>query len=170
MKMKKITSLLILTSAFIYASSFGQFGLGYSRGGDSEDYITGFGSFKVIGNINLQLEYTKNMSEDDLFSKEDVSRYGLFATYNIPVSKTLSFTPKIGLTKTDGDFEIKETLEKVTDNSTKFSYGIDANFRFSDVMSAYVGYVDYGHALDVSNVDVSKIDNQNFTFGIKFDL
>lgn len=168
--MKKIASVLILASSIVLAGSFGQFGLGYSKGGDSEDYITGFGSIKVIGNINMQLEYTKSLSENNLFSSDDISRYGLFATYNIPFSKTLSVTPKIGLTKTDGKFEIKDTLEKVTDSSTEFSYGIDANFRFSDVMSAYVGYVDYGHALDVTNIDVSKIDNKNFTFGIKFDI
>jgi len=167
--MKKIIPTLIIASSCAFAS-FGQVGLGYSKGGENSNFITGFGSLKVIGNINLQLEYTKNTSTDDIFSTEDISRYGLFATYNLPITRTLSITPKIGLTKTDGKFELKDTLEKVTDSSTKFSYGVDANFRFSSVMSAYVGYVDYGNALDIKNIDTSKIDNKNFTFGLKLDL
>ncbi len=167
--MKKIIPTLLAASSCIFAS-FGQVGVGYSSGGEDSSYVTGFGSLRVIGNINMQLEYTKNISTDNIFSTEDISRYGLFATYNLPITKTLSITPKIGMTKTDGKFEIKETLAKVTDSSTKFSYGVDANFRFSSVMSAYVGYVDYGNALDITNIDTSKIDNKNFTFGLKLDL
>jgi len=167
--MKKIIPVLIIASSCAFAS-FGQVGVGYSKGSADSGYITGFGSIRMIGNINLQLEYTKNTSTDDLFSTSDVSRYGLFATYNFPLTKTLSITPKIGLTKTDGKFEVRETLEKVTDSSTKFSYGVDANFRFSDVASIYAGYVDYGNALDIANIDTSKLDNKNFTFGVKLDL
>ena len=172
--MKKILLSLLLVSSLTMtnalADTFGQLGLGYSKGNNSDNYITAFGSLKIIGNIGTRLEYTKNISENSEFSKEDITRYGLFATYNLPILPNISLTPKIGLTKTDGSFELKDTAKTISKSSTEFTYGLEINYDINENMSAFVGYTDYGHALDIKDIDSSKLDSANYTFGIKIHL
>jgi len=168
--MKKILLSLFVSSALLTAGSFGQLGLGYSKGDSSDNFITAFGALNVLGNLGLRLEYTKNMTENPEFSKEDISRYGLFATYTLPLIGGFSLTPKIGLSKTDGSFTIVDTLVSVSESSTEFTYGLEANFEINDRVSAYIGYTDYGNELDIKDIDTSKMDTANYTFGIKIDL
>jgi len=168
--MKKILLSFILAGSLAMAGSFGQLGLGYSKGDNSDNFITAFGSLNVLGNIGARLEYTKNISENPEFSKEDISRYGLFATYTLPLPMGFSVTPKIGLVKTDGSFTALGTLKSVTESSTEFTYGLEANYELNDKVSAFVGYTDYGNKLEVRHIDTSKMDTANYTFGIKIDL
>jgi len=168
--MKKIIVSLALVGSLVMADSFGQLGLGYAKGDNSDNFITAFGSLNLLGNIGARLEYTKNISENPAFSKEDISRYGLFATYTIPLVVGFSVTPKIGLTKTDGSFTILDTLETVSKSSTEFTYGLEANYQFNDKVSVFVGYTDYGNELEIKNIDTSKMDTANYIFGIKIDL
>jgi len=148
----------------------GEIGLGYAKGNNSDNFITGFASLKIVGDIGARLEYTKNISENPEFSKEDISRYGLFATYTLPILPNISITPKIGLTKTDHAFKLLETVGEVTKSSTKFTYGLEINYDLSDQMSIFVGYTDYGNTLDIKNIDTSKLDTANYTFGIKIHI
>jgi len=168
--MKKILLSLFMTGALLSAGSFGQLGLGYSKGNNSDNFVTAFGSLTILGNIGARLEYTKNMTENPEFSKEDISRYGLFATYTLPLIGGFSVTPKIGLSKTDGSFTVLETLEKVSKSSTDFTYGLEVNYALNEKMYAYVGYTDYGNELDIKHIDTSKMDTANYTFGIKLDF
>jgi len=168
--MKKILLSLITAGSLLTAGSFGQLGLGYSKGNNADNFITAFGSLTVLGNIGARLEYTKNMTENPEFSKEDISRYGLFATYTLPLVGGFSVTPKIGLTKTDGSFSISETLQKVSKSSTDFTYGLEVNYALNEKMSMYAGYTDYGNELDIKHIDTSKMDTANYTFGIKLDF
>lgn len=171
--MGKIKTLLlgtILVSNIAMADSFGEVGLGYSKGNNSDNFITAFGSLDIIGNIGARLEYTKNISENPQFSKEDISRYGLFATYTLPILPNISLTPKIGLVKTDGSFKIVDTFKTITDSSTSFTYGLEINYNVNDKMSAFIGYTDYGNELDITDFDTSKLDTANYTFGIKIHL
>ena len=168
--MNKIIISLMLASSLMMADGFAQVGLGYSKGDNDGDMATGFAGLKVFGNIGLRLEYTKNISEHSEFSKEDVSRYGVFATYTLPITSALSITPKAGLTKTDGEFELLETFETVSDSSTEFTYGLELNYSYNDLVSFYVGYTDYGSELDINDIDTSKMDTQNYTIGIKIDI
>ena len=168
--MNKIIISLILASSLMMADGFAQVGLGYSKGDNDGDIATGFAGLKVFGNIGLRLEYTKNISEHSEFSKEDISHYGLFATYTLPITPALSLTPKAGLVKTDGEFEILDTLETVSDSSTEFTYGLELNYSYNDLVSFYVGYTDYGSELDIKDIDTSKMDTQNYTIGIKIDI
>ena len=166
---KKIVLSGLLASSVLMAE-VGEVGLGYARGDNSDNFITAFGSLNILGNIGARLEYTKNISENPQFSKEDISRYGLFATYTLPIFPSISLTPKIGLIKTDGAFTPLYTLQKVTKSSTNFTYGLEINYDLNDQMSAFVGYTDYGNKLDIKNIDTSEMDTANYTFGIKIHL
>ena len=168
--MNKIVISIILVSSLMMADGFAQVGLGYSKGDNDGDTMTGFAGFKVLGNIGLRLEYAKNISEHPEFSKEDVSRYGLFATYTLPIVSNISLTPKIGLIKVDGEFEVLDTLETVSDSSTEFTYGLEVNYSYNDLVSFYIGYTDYGNELDIDKIDTSKMDTQNYTIGVKIDI
>ena len=168
--MNKIIISLILASGIMMANGAAQVGLGYSKGDNNGDMATAFAGVNVFSNIGLRLEYTKNISEHAEFSKEDISRYGLFATYTLPLTSALSVTPKAGLIKTDGEFETLDTLQTVSDSSTEFTYGLEINYSYNDLVSFYVGYTDYGSELDINNIDTSKMDTQNYTIGVKIDL
>jgi len=168
--MKKILLSLITAGSLLSAGSFGQLGLGYSKGNNADNFITAFGALNLLGNIGVRLEYTKNITENPEFSKEDISRYGLFATYTLPIFPNISLTPKIGLTKTDGSFALSETLKKISQSSTDFTYGLELNYALNEKMSMYAGYTDYGNELDIKHIDTSKMDTANYTFGIKLDF
>jgi len=167
--MKKILLSILLISSMAMAE-VGEIGLGYAKGNNSDNFITGFASLKIVGDIGARLEYTKNISENPEFSKEDISRYGLFATYTLPILPNISITPKIGLTKTDHAFKLLETVGEVTKSSTKFTYGLEMNYDLNDQMSIFVGYTDYGNTLDIKSIDTSKLDTANYTFGIKIHI
>ena len=169
--MKKIILTILCAGSMLMADSFAELGLGYAKGTSSENYLTGFGSLKVIGNIGARLEYTKSISENsDIFSTQDISRYGLYATYTLPLVAGISVTPKIGMNKTDGSFTLSETLKKVTDSSTDFTFGIEFNYEYNEQLLFFVGYTDYGNELDLKNIDTSDIDTANLTFGIKIEI
>ncbi|CAA6805755.1 MAG: Unknown protein [uncultured Sulfurovum sp.] len=168
--MKKIILGLILTISLSMANSFAQLGLGYSQGENEGNYATGFAGLNVFGNIGLRLEYTKNVDNHAEFSKEDISRYGVFATYTLPLSSSFSITPKAGLTKTDGEFTFKGVADEVSDSSTEFTYGLEINYHYNENVGLFIGYTDYGNELDLKNIDKDKMDTQNYMFGIKVDL
>jgi len=168
--MNKIIISLMLTSSLMMADSFAQLGLGYSKGNNDSDIAIGFAGLKVFGNLGLRLEYTKNISEKFEFSKEDISQYGLFATYTLPLTSAFSITPKAGLVKTDGSFEFLDTLDSISESSTEFTYGLELNYNYNNVVSFYVGYTDYGNELDIRDLDTSKMDRENYTIGVKIDI
>jgi len=166
--MKKIVMGLMLAGSLAIAGSFAQIGAGYSKGDNDGDMATAFAGVNVLSNIGLRLEYTKNISEHPEFTKEDISRYGLFATYTLPLTPLFSITPKAGFAKVDGDFTVKDTLAKISDKSTEFTYGLEVNYQYNELMSFFVGYTDYGHKLDALTTE--NMDTQNYIFGIKLDL
>jgi len=168
--MNKIIISLMLASSLMMADGFAQVGLGYSKGDNDGDMATGFAGINVFSNIGLRLEYSKNISEHAEFSKEDISRYGLFATYTLPLASGLSLTPKMGLTKIDGEFEAVKTLKTVSDSSTEFTYGLELNYNYNDLVSFFIGYTDYGSELELNDIDTSKMDTQNYTIGVKIDI
>jgi hypothetical protein len=169
--MKKIVTSLILVGSLAMAGSFAQVGAGYSRGDNDTNNGTAFAGINVLGNIGLRLEYSKNFSDHPEFSKEDISRYGLFATYTLPLTSAFSVTPKVGLTKTDGEFEVINTIGTVTDSSTTFTYGLEVNYHYNDLISLFIGYTDYGNKFDsIKSVKASELDSSNYTFGIKLDI
>ncbi len=168
--MKKIILGIFLISNIMLADGFAQVGLGYSRGDNDGDIATGFVGAKVLSNIGLRLEYTKNISEHPEFSKEDISRYGLFATYTLPITSSFSITPKMGVLKTDGEFKVQDAIDTISDSSTEFTYGLELNYNYNKLVSFFVGYTDYGNKLDIKSIDTSKMDTQNYTIGIKIDM
>jgi hypothetical protein len=168
--MRKIILALLVITGLATAGSFGQLGLAYSQGENEGDYATGFAGVNVLGNLGLRLEYTKNISENPEFSKEDISRYGLFATYTLPLTSAFSVTPKAGITKVDGSITLKDATESVTNDSTEFTYGLELNYHYNNQLLFYVGYTDYGQELDLKNIDTDKLDTQNYTFGIKLEI
>lgn len=168
--MKKILLTTLLVSSVCMADSFAELGLGYSKGDSSDSFLTGFASIRVIGNIDARLEYTKNISENSQFSKEDIKRYGVFATYTLPLAYDFSITPKVGLVKTDGSFTLNNTFKTLSDSSTDFTYGLEVNYDFNPQMSGFIGYTDYGMGIKNSGFDTSKLDTANYTVGIKIYL
>jgi len=168
--MKKIILSFLLAGSLLSAGTLVQVGAGYSKGDKDADIGTAFIGTDVLLGIGLRLEYSKNLSEHPEFTKEDITRYGLFATYTLPLTSSFSVTPKAGLMKTDGDFTLKDTT-KVTDSSTNFTYGLEANYHYNDFVSLFVGYTDYGNKFDkVGDVKSSELDSQNYTVGIKLDF
>ena len=169
--MKKILLVCLLFVASMQADSIGNAGIGYSKGDNDGDMITAFGSLNIIAGAALRLEYTKNISEHPEFSKEDVTRYGLFATYELSLLPGLSATPKIGLVKTDGEFEFVDSLKKVTDDDTKFTYGLELDYYFNDQFSLFLAYTDYGDKLkSIDDIAVDEMDQANYTLGLKLHL
>lgn len=169
--MKKIITSLVLLGTLATADGFAQVGAAYSKGVNDSNNGTAFVGLKVLGDIGLRLEYSKNFSENPELSKENISRYGLFATYTLPITPSFSLTPKAGMVKNDGSFTVKDTLEKVTDSSTTFTYGLEVNYQINRSVSLFVGYTDYGNKFDsIGDVDASEFDSQNYTFGVKLDI
>ena len=168
--MKKIILYSLCTVSLLMANSFAEIGLGYSKGNNSDNFVTLHGELKVLGNLGGRLEYTKNISENPQFSTEDISRYGLFLTYTLPILPSVSLTPKFGLVKTDGAFKVLETLNTISKSSTDFTYGMEVNYDFNDQVSAFVGYTDYGNTFDIKSFDTSNLDTSNYTVGIKIHL
>jgi hypothetical protein len=168
--MKKILISLLVTGSLATAGSLFQVGAGYAKGDNDGDIGTAFIESNLLLNIGLRFEYSKNISEHPEFSKEDISRYGLFVTYPLPLSNTISLTPKAGLTKTDGDFTLKDTVETVSDSSTEFTYGLELNYHYNNFVALYLGYTDYGKELEIKNIDTSKMDRANYTVGVKLDF
>ncbi len=165
--MKRLILILSLVIGTIQANAFAEIGAGYAKGNSDGKMVTAFGSLALIGNINLRFEYTKNISEHPEFTKEDISRYGVFAVYTLYLVPHVSITPKVGMTKTDSDFKVKEVLKKVTDSSTDFTYGIELNYDVSRSATVFVGYTDYGKEQDIKDIDTSKLDNANYILGLK---
>jgi len=147
-----ITAIIASFTLFspLATAGFVQLGLGYSKGDNDGDIGTGFAGMNVLGNIGARLEYSKNISEHPQFSKEDISRYGLFATYTVPLTPQFSITPKIGLTKVDGSFKTRDVLNAVSDSSTEFTYGLEGNYHYNQMISFFLGYTDYGNKLEVN--------------------
>ena len=169
--MKKIITSLVLVGTLATAGGFAQVGAAYSRGVNESDNGTAFVGLNVLGDIGLRLEYSKNFSENPELSNEDISRYGLFATYTLPLTPSFSITPKAGMVKNDGSFTVKNSLKKVSDSSTNFTYGLEVNYQLNSAISMFVGYTDYGNKFEsIGDVDASEFDSQNYTFGIKIDL
>ena len=168
--MKKTILSLLLVSSLATASGFAQIGAAYAKGDNDSDMATGFIGLNVLSAIGLRLEYTKNFSEHSEFTTEDISRYGLYATYTLPLVAGLSVTPKAGLVQTDGKFETEDTLEALSDSSTDFTYGLEINYQLNSLVSMFVGYTDYGDELDIKDIDTSKMDTKNYTFGVKIDF
>jgi hypothetical protein len=168
--MKKIILATLLTLSTLSADWIGQAGLGYSRGDNGANYVTAFAGADMFMGAGLRLEYTKNFSEHDEFTKEDISRYGIFATYQFSLIPYIAITPKIGLVKTDGEFETLEVIKAVSKSSTEFTYGLELDYYYSDFLSIFLGYTDYGNELDIDNIDTSKMDTSNFTLGFKLHL
>ncbi len=166
-KMKKLILIVFLIIGTIQANAFAEIGAGYAKGNNDGELVTVFGSLALIGDIDLRLEYTKNISEHPEFTKEDISRYGVFAIYNFYLAPHVSITPKIGMTKTESDFKIKEVLENVTDSSTEFTYGVELNYDVSRSATVFIGYTDYGKEQDIKDIDTSKLDNANYIIGLK---
>jgi len=168
--MKKIVLAVMLLAGTLSADWLGQAGLSYSKGNNGENHVTGFAGAELFMGAGLRLEYTKNFSEHPEFTKEDVSRYGLFATYQFSLIPKFSITPKIGLVKTDGEFGALDVAKVVTKSSTNFTYGLEIDYYYNGFLSIFVGYTDYGKELDISNIDTSKMDTANYALGFKLHL
>jgi hypothetical protein len=169
--MKKILLVLALFVAGARADAIGNVGLGYAVGDNSGNMVTAFGSFNVFAGAALRLEYTKNIDEHAAFSKEDVSRYGVFATYELALLPGLSATPKVGFVQTDGEFEVLDVAGKVTDSDTKFTYGLEIDYYFNNQFSAFLGYTDYGDKLHgIDDVSLKEMDSANYAIGLKLHL
>lgn len=168
--MKKLILAVLLTASTVTADFLGQAGLGYSKGDNGENHVTAFAGAELFMGAGLRLEYTKNFSEHPEFSKEDISRYGLFLTYQFSLIPYIAITPKMGLVKTDGEFSVVDGVQGATDSSTEFTYGLELDYYFNDFLSVYLGYTDYGKELDISDIDTSKMDTANYTLGFKLHL
>ncbi len=168
--MKGIILVLVMSGSMLFADIFGYVGAGYSRGDEGSNMVTAFGAVNVWGTIALRLEYTKNMDEHSAFSKEDVSRYGAFITYALPLAPYMEITPKIGLIKSDGEWTLKDGLQKVTDSNTKFTYGLEIDYFINSRFSIFGGYNDYGHKLKIHDIDASQFDQKNYIVGFKLHI
>lgn len=172
--MKKIVLATLLSVGILSADILGQAGLGYSRGDNGANHITAFAGVDIFMGAGVRLEYTKNITEHPEFSKEDVSRYGLFATYQFSMIPMFAITPKVGIIKTDGEFTAKDALNATvfSKSSTEFTYGLEIDYYYNSFISIFLGYTDYGKKLDINNIkiDTSKMDTANYTLGFKIHL
>jgi len=156
----------------IFDNSIQEIGLAYSKGKNKDNYVTGHFEYSLLLGAGLRFEYSKNISEHPEFSKSDISRYGLFAVYNIYLPGTgFSFTPKMGMVKTDGEFELYDTYKKIKSKKTTFTYGIEANYDLNDNAAVFVGYTDYGNNIEkAKDIKLKNLDSKNVSVGIKISL
>ncbi len=168
--MKKLVLVLMMSSSMLLADMLGYVGAGYSRGDEGSNMVTAFGAMNVFGSIALRLEYTKNIDEHSAFSKENVTRYGAFLTYSLPVAPYLELMPKIGLIKSDGEWTLKDGLKKVSDSDTKFTYGLELDYFVNAKFSIFAGYNDYGYRLKIHNIKSSQFDQANYIVGVKLHI
>jgi hypothetical protein len=157
---------LIFTSA-IFADILGYVGAGYSKGDNGGNMVSAFGAVKLFFGVDLRLEYTKNIDEHSAFSKEDVTRYGLFATYSLPIAPYIELMPKIGVVRTEGEWSLKDAIKEVSDSGTKFTYGLELDYFINGAFSIFVGYNDYGHSVKISDISSSEFDSANYIAGVK---
>lgn len=169
--MKKIILTMLCFGYVVNAGSISQVGIAYSHGEDKSKNITIFSKYSVVADFGLRLEYSRNISDYKEFYQADINRYWLFATYTLPLGANFSVTPKVGLFKTDAEFELIDTLKKVSDSSTNFTYGVELNYQLNSRVSLFSGYTDYGHKFkNIKSITKSDIDSKNFTFGVKLDI
>ncbi len=168
--MKKIILSILLFVGALEADILGQAGLSYSKGNNGENHITAFAGAELFMGAGARLEYTKNISEHPEFSKEDVSRYGLFAFYQFSLIPKFAITPKIGVVKTDGEFKVSDVASIVSKSSTDFVYGLEIDYYYNGFLSIFIGYTDYGKELDIKSIDTSKMDTANYAIGFKLHI
>jgi len=156
----------------LFDNSFSEIGLAYNRGEDKSNNVTAFYEYSLLLGAGLRFEYSKNISEHPEFSKTDISKYGLFAIYNIAIPGTSFYiTPKMGMVKTNGEFELYDTYKKVTSKETTFTYGVEANYEFNDNASLFIGYTDYGNNIkSKEDVKLDNLDTKNVSIGLKIKL
>ncbi|MDQ7085989.1 MAG: hypothetical protein Q9M36_14225 [Sulfurovum sp.] len=171
--MKKLLTTIALLSTLTLASEHPiELGIGYAPGDNSGDMLTAYASIEVLGGIASRFEYSKNINDGELFSTEDLSRYAIFATYNLALTPNMSLTPKIGIVKNDSEVKIGDVLSAVSSSSTELTYGLELNYSYNESLSFYVGYTDYGNDFDFDKtyVDSDYLDSANFTVGVKVGL
>jgi len=179
--MKKLV-MSMLASGYLFSSGFNttslldgsvqELGIALSKGKADAKNVTGFFEYSLLMGAGLRFEYSKTISEFSEFSSADINKYGLFAVYNMPFPGTsFSVTPKVGLVKTDGEFETYDTLRKITSDETKFTYGIELNYNFNNKASVFVGYTDYGNNIkSTDDIELDNIDGKNVAVGFKLQL
>jgi uncharacterized protein involved in copper resistance len=169
--MKKIVTAVALATTLSLANSYPvEMGAGYAPGDDSGDVVTVFGGLGLWGGVGARLEFTTNINEGDLFSKEDVTRLALFATYNLPLTSYMSLTPKMGVVKNDAEVNVGDVVDAVSGSSTEFAYGLELNYNYNESVAFYMGYTEYGNDFDFDRFDSGYMDSANFTFGLKVGL
>jgi len=161
-----------LSTTSLLDGSIQEIGLAYSKGKHGTKNATGFFEYSLLMGAGLRFEYSKNISEHPEFSSTDISKYGLFAVYNIGLpNSAFSVTPKAGLVKTDGKFKMYDTLKKVTSKETKFTYGVELNYNINDKASIFVGYTDYGKNIKkTKDIKIDNLDSKNVSLGLKIKL
>jgi hypothetical protein len=154
----------------ISANTF-EVGAAYATGNDL-DNITLFGGINLVSQLGVRLEFTSNFSEDeDFFISQDISRYGVFATYTLPLVMGFSVTPKVGMVKTSSSFGFGEVVENIAEyDSTDFAYGLEANYHINESISVFVGYTDYSTDSNLVDIVHDDLDSANYSFGVKVGL
>jgi hypothetical protein len=175
-----LTSLLassyIMAAGFSTSSlldgSFQEVGLSISKGKADTKNITGFYEYSLLMGAGLRFEYSKNINEFSEFSSADISKYGMFAVYNLSLPGTsFSITPKAGMVKTDGEFETLDAIKKVTSKETKFTYGVEINYDINNRASLFLGYTDYGNNIkSKKDIKLDNLDGKNVALGFKVKL
>ena len=172
----------LMASGYIVASGFSttslldgafhEVGLSISKGEEDTKNITGFYEYSLLMGAGLRFEYSKNISDISEFSSADISKYGLFAIYNFNfIGTNFSITPKAGIVKTDGEFETLDTLQKVTSEETKFTYGVELNYNINNRASLFLGYTDYGNNIETKeDIKLDNLDGKNVALGFKVKL
>lgn len=169
--MKKIVTTIALLSTLTFAGEHPiEVGIGYAPGDNNGDMITTFASMTVFSGLGARLEYTTNINEGNIFVKEDVSRYGLYAMYNLPITSYLSLTPKMGIVQNDSTISVSDVLGSVNGSSTEFTYGLEVNYNYNEKIAFYLGYTDYGNNFDFNNFNSDYMDSANFSFGLKVGI
>ncbi len=169
--MKNLILAIMVATSVSVAGSISGAGVAYSQGTDESKNITTFLNYNLVAGFDLRFEYNRNISDYKEFLTSDINRYALFATYTQPVGYSLSITPKMGMVKTNGEFETLSTLKKVSDSSTDFTYGVELNYDLSDNLALFAGYTDYGHNFkSLKDIKKSEIESKNFSAGLKINF
>jgi len=161
-----------LNTTSLLDGSVQELGLSISKANEDTKNITGFFEYSLLMGAGLRFEYSKNINDLSEYSSTDISKYGLFAVYNFTIpTSSFSITPKVGLVKTDSEFELLDTYEKVTSDETKFTYGVELNYNINSKASLFVGYTDYGNNIkSKDDIKLDNLDGKNVAVGFKFKL
>jgi hypothetical protein len=147
-----ITGLTLLSSTLFAQNQM------YAGVGVGMDFVEDADDNGILGELSIGTVFDNNFGIEGKFStsisdsqesysgikeKDSITTVSVFLTYNHPVNYQLTFTPKIGFSKTTVDVKQTDNFGGVAtgdDSDTGISFGFDVKYKYNLSTNIYAGY------------------------------